>query len=186
MSDQFGRNWHKVPSGWKCQERGREVQRVKCDFIKNKYHFDLIGVGSSNGSLQVVSSVNIWNEMTFDLWRLFRPLYSWQKYYFKYSGQQSSVRKLELLSFISVHNRRGPQKCTVRNITVKTKHPRECYICFECETKSEVVRILVIFFTDLRSATSIESSRRDLFNDMTEDRYVLKNYPILVSYPKEV
>jgi len=49
--------------------------------------------------------------------------------------------------------------------------------CFRCETKTGVERSLVIFkhTVDLCSATSMESSPRDLFNDMAEQRPILKN-----------
>jgi len=51
----------------------------------------------------------------------------------------------------------------------------ECYTCFGRETKMGVVRISVIFKMDLGSATSMESSRRDLSKDMAEERCILKN-----------
>jgi len=43
------------------------------------------------------------------------------------------------------------------------------------ETKTGVVRILAIFQHRLCSATSMESSRGDLLNDMAEHRPILKN-----------
>ena len=60
--------------------------------------------------------------------------------------------------------------------TLKTKPPlRECYTCFECQTKTGVVRILIFFNPDVCSATSMESSRQDLLNDMAKHRAILKN-----------
>jgi len=61
------------------------------------------------------------------------------------------------------------------SITVKTK-PRfgKCCTCFGCETKTGVVRILVIF--QLCSAISFKRSRRELFIDVAERWSILKNY----------
>ena len=50
----------------------------------------------------------------------------------------------------------------------------ECYTCFGCGTKTEVVRIIG-FFKESRSVTSTESTCRVLFNDMAEHRPILKN-----------
>jgi len=61
-------------------------------------------------------------------------------------------------------------------LTVKTKtRSGECYTCFGYVTKAGVVRILVIFDIDVCSATSFESFRRDLLNDMAERRPISKN-----------
>jgi len=51
---------------------------------------------------------------------------------------------------------------------------REFYTCFWCETKTEVVRILFIFEIDLCSAPSMESSCRELLNDVAKHRSILK------------
>jgi len=64
-----------------------------------------------------------------------------------------------------------------RGYTVKTK-PRfgECYICFGCETKTGVVRILLIFKIGLCSATSLKRSWWELSIDVVEHRSRLNNY----------
>jgi len=51
----------------------------------------------------------------------------------------------------------------------------ECYTSFGYETKTGVVRILVDFQHSPMLTTSMESSRRDLLNDMAERRPILKN-----------
>jgi len=54
------------------------------------------------------------------------------------------------------------------------------------------IRTTPVFFeVDLRSATSMESSRRDFLNDMAEQRSTLKNNqhtfnPVMVSYQKQL
>jgi len=59
---------------------------------------------------------------------------------------------------------------------VKTKSRFwECYTCFGCETKTGVVRALVIF-QGLCSAISFERSRRELFIDVAKHGSMLKNY----------
>jgi len=55
---------------------------------------------------------------------------------------------------------------------------REWYTCFWYEIKTGVVCI-VVFNIDLCSATSIESSRRNILNDMAEHRPILENNQIL-------
>ena len=60
--------------------------------------------------------------------------------------------------------------------TIQTKAPLcKCYTCFVYESITGEVRILVIFNTDLCSATSMEISSRDLSNDMAEHRPISKN-----------
>jgi len=59
--------------------------------------------------------------------------------------------------------------------TVEIKHPFWGMLCFGGETKPGVAHNLVIFNIDLGSATSMESSRRDLSNDMAEHGPILKN-----------
>ena len=43
---------------------------------------------------------------------------------------------------------------------------RECYTCFGCETKTREYVFWLFFKIGLCSATSMESSRRDILNDM--------------------
>ena len=76
---------------------------------------------------------------------------------------------------------------------VRTKPPfwGLLYTCFGCETMTEGVRILQLFFNiGLCSATSIESYRRDLLNDMPEHNQSWKKkntyHPVLVSHSKQV
>jgi len=86
----------------------------------------------------------------------------------KYAGilaiQSSNV---QVSSFVCLESSLAPKK---KKITVKTKYPfwGMLYTCVGCETKTGVVRILVIFQHRRMSATSMESSRRDLSNDMAE------------------
>jgi len=52
----------------------------------------------------------------------------------------------------------------------------ECYTCFGYKTKSGVVCILIIFqCRPMFSHINMESSRRDLWNDMAEHRSILEN-----------
>jgi len=60
---------------------------------------------------------------------------------------------------------------------------------FGCETKTGVEHVLVFFNINLCSATSMESSRRDLFNDVADHESILKNnqntyYPRFSFTPK--
>jgi len=50
------------------------------------------------------------------------------------------------------------------------------YLCLGYETKTVVAQFWKFFNIDLCSATSMESSRRDLLNDIAERRPILKNY----------
>ena len=62
------------------------------------------------------------------------------------------------------------------------------YTCFGYETQTGVGRIIVIF-QGRPTATSLESSRRDLLNDVAEHRSILKtdektHYPRFSFVPK--
>jgi len=69
--------------------------------------------------------------------------------------------------------------------TVETKPRRfgECHTCFGCETKTVVVRIMVIFKIGLCSAISFKRSRRELSIDVAEHRPMLKNFQN-TNYPR--
>jgi len=58
---------------------------------------------------------------------------------------------------------------------------RECYTCFGCEAKTEVVYVFWSFFNiDQYSAKSFKRSRRDLSIDVAEHRYILKSKGVMV------
>jgi len=60
--------------------------------------------------------------------------------------------------------------------TVKTRHFFEQVLtCFECEIKTGVLRILLIFQDGPHSAISFKWSRRELSIDVAEHRSILKN-----------
>jgi len=59
--------------------------------------------------------------------------------------------------------------------TVMSTRFRKFYTCFGCETKTEYYVFWLFFRIDLRSATSMESSRQDLWNDVAEHRSILKH-----------
>jgi len=60
--------------------------------------------------------------------------------------------------------------------TVKTKRPFwGMHTCFGHETQTGVVRILVIFQHRSMFSHKKKNSRRDLLNDVTEHRPIVKN-----------
>ena len=82
-------------------------------------------------------------------------------------GSRSPQRSLTRLTFLV---------CDRKNPSQKKTKPRfgDCYTCFERETKTGVVRILVIF-QDRCSAISFKKSRRELSIDGAEHRSILKS-----------
>jgi len=69
----------------------------------------------------------------------------------------------------------SPQSFTLLIVHSKNNPPfwGMPYLFFGYETEIGVVRILDFFNVDLCSATSVESSRRDLLNDTTERKHIL-------------
>jgi len=76
----------------------------------------------------------------------------------------------------------------------KNKTPvsgREFFTVLGVKLKWQWYVFWLFFKIGLCSATSMESSRRDLLNDVADHRSILKNnqntyYPVLVSHPKQV